>query len=298
MSGKYGNLTRNRRQLQAWLLLFGALALALGSASCESGPQPPQPGTPAFFWGSAKESYRTGDFVRTDEQLQRILATDNATGNEFVARARAWDIVISAGLAQGYMEMADAFEAGARMNRANPTPFRKQVTTLRSYASSAAIEFAEGVHKFIAQNKDPNVVLAFAYPAGSLAQPGGLSKIASGMLVQDSERDLLQTSMLQRGVSQAVCKALDSADNAAKAAEKLKTGEAQVPRNAFLWAAAKMLEQESQLYAPNKLDQPNRFILMAEQALEALKEIPETKDSKALAEKVKKALDKLKKPGV
>jgi vacuolar-type H+-ATPase subunit E/Vma4 len=37
---------------------------------------------------------------------------------------------------------------------------------------------------------------------------------------------------------------------------------------------------------------------MAEQALEALKEIPETKDSKALAEKVHKALDKLKKSGV
>jgi hypothetical protein len=288
-----GTLTRNGLKLQAGLLLFGALALAVASTSCASGPKPPEPGTPAFFWGSARESYRAGDMTRTDEQLLKIMATDN----EFVKRARVWDIVISAGLAQGYSEMADVFEIGARMNRANPTPFRKQVTTERSYASSAAIQFAEGVHK-IALDKDPNVLLAFAFPAGSLTQPAALKKIASGMLVQDSERDLLQSAMLQRGVMQAVCKVLDSADDAAKAAEKLKSGEAQVTREAFLWAAAQMLEQESQLYTPNKLDMPNRFILLSDQALESLKSVPETKDSKALAGKIQKALDKLKKPGV
>jgi hypothetical protein len=196
------------------------------------------------------------------------------------------------------MEMADDFEAGARLNRANPTPFRKQVTTERSAASSAALQFADEVHGFMAKDQDANVVLPFALPPGSLAQPAALKKIGSGMLVQDSERDLLQTAMLQRGVMQAVCKVLDSADDAAKAAEKLKSGEAQVTRDGFLWQTAQMLEQESQLYTPNKLDMPNRFILLSDQALESLKAIPETKDSKALAGKIQKALDKLKKPGV
>jgi hypothetical protein len=280
--------------MRAWLLPLGTLAMAMAATSCASGPVPPEPGTPAFFWGSAKESYRAGDYTRTDEQLQRILASDN----EFAARARAFDIVIAAGIAQGYMDTADAFEAGARMNRANPTPFHKQITTLRSYASSAAIEFAEGVHKLIAKDKEPNLVLAFGYPAGSLVQPGSLSKVASGMLVQDSERDMLQSSMVQRGVLQTVCKVLDSADNPAKAVDILKTGEAQENRNAFLWAVANILDRQSELYSPRKLDQPNRFILMAEQSLEALKEIPETKDSKALSDKVQKALAKLKKNGV
>lgn len=295
MSVTFGNGTQHRRKLQAWMLLFSALAAAVAIMSCAGGPRPPEPGTPAFFWASAKESYKNGDITRTDEQLQRILAGDN----EFVTRARAWDIVISAGLSKGYSEMSDAFEAGARMNRANPTPFRKQVSALRSYASSAAIQVAEGVHQFIAKDKDANVLLAFGYPPGSLALPGSLKKVASGMLVQDSERDLLQAAMLQRGVQQSVCEALDSTDDAAKAAERLKTGEAQVTRDAFLWVAAKSLEQQSQLYLPNKLDLPNRFVLMSEGSLEAIKAIPETKDSKALTEKIQKALDKLKKkPGV
>lgn len=286
--------TRNRLNFQAWLLLLGALALAMACVSCASGPKPPEPGTAAFFWGSAQESYRAGDLTRTDEQLQKILGTDN----EFVPRARVWDMVISAGLAQGYAEMADVFETGARLNRANPTPFRKQVTTERSAASSAALQFADEVHGFLAKDKDPNVVLPFVYPAGSLAQPPTLDKIGKGMLVQDSERDLLQTAMLQRGVGQAVCKVMDSSDDAAKAADKLKSGQGQVTRDAFLWATAQMLEQASQLYTPNKLDMPNRFILLSDQALESLKSIPETKDSKALAAKIQKALDKLKKPGV
>lgn len=293
MSGKIGVLTRRGGKLRAWWLPSVALALAIAGTSCSSGLQPPQPGTPAFFWGSAQESYRAGDFPGTDEQLQRVLAGDN----DFTARARAWDILISAGLAQGHAEMADAFEAGARMNRANPTPFRKQMTNERSFASSAAIQFAGEVHKFIAQARNPNVTLQFGYPAGSLAQPAALGKIASGVMVQDSERDLLETAMLQRGVLQAVCKALDSEDDSAKTAGKLKTGEVLAPRDVFLWAAARMLEQASQLYGRDKMDLPNRFMVLSEAALEALKEIPETKDSKALAGKIQKALDKLKKAG-
>ena len=104
---------------------------------CSSGPQLPQPGTPAFYWAAAKETYRAGDFAKTSENLQRILVSEN----EFSARARAWDAVISSGLAQGYMELADTWEAGARHNRPNPTPFRKQVSTLRALANAAAIQF-------------------------------------------------------------------------------------------------------------------------------------------------------------
>src|ERR1035437_5769735 len=75
-------------------IALATLGLVAAGTSCSSGPQPPQPGTPEFFWAAAKETYLAGDFVKTSEHLQRILAT----GNEFSARARAWDTVISSGL--------------------------------------------------------------------------------------------------------------------------------------------------------------------------------------------------------
>src|ERR1035441_7343179 len=77
-------------------IALATLGLLAAVTSCSSGPQPPQPGTPAFFWAAAKETYRGGDYPKTSEHLQRILASEN----EFTARARAWDTVISGGVAQ------------------------------------------------------------------------------------------------------------------------------------------------------------------------------------------------------
>src|SRR5436305_15158315 len=119
------------------LLLFSAVVGCVATISCSSGPQPPKPGTPEFIWNAAKSTYHSGDFVKTSENLQQLIKTDS----EFSARARPWAIVISAGLVQGYAETADTYEAGARLNHANPMPFRKEASQLRSLASAAAMEF-------------------------------------------------------------------------------------------------------------------------------------------------------------
>lgn len=278
---------RRWRDVAIALSILGLLA---AGTSCSSGPQPPQPGTPAFYWAAAKETYRAGDFLKASENLQRILVSEN----EFTARARAWDTVISAGLTQGYIELADNWEAGARANRPNPTPFRKQVSALRSLASASAIQFTEDIHKVMEVDKDPNLLLAFAYPAGAAAPPAGLKRVAGGILVQDSERDLLQAAMLQRGVLLSVCGAVGSPDDAAAAQEKLKTGEFRVPRDTFLLAAAKSLQEQSELFTSTKLDQPNRLKLLSQEALKALGSIPQTKETKSLTDKIQARLKKAK----
>ncbi|MCX6626454.1 MAG: hypothetical protein NTW28_02315 [Candidatus Solibacter sp.] len=267
---------------------LSALSLLAAGTSCSSGPQPLRPGTPAFYWSAARETYRAGDFLKTSENLQRILTSEN----EFTARARAWDTVISAGMTQGYIELADAWEAGARSNRLDPTPFRKQVTTLRTLASAAAIQFTENAHKLMDANKDPDILLAFGYPAGAAAPPAGLKRMSGGILVQDTERDLLQTAMLQRGVLLSVCGAVGAPDDGAAAQEKLKTGEFRVPRGTFVLAVAKSLQAQSELFTGTKLDQPNKLKLMSQEALEALKSLPPTKETKSLTDKIQARLKK------
>lgn len=269
-------------------IALSTLGLLAAGTSCSSGPQPPQPGTPVFYWSAARETYGAGDFLKTSENLQRILASEN----EFTARARAWDTVVSAGMAQGYIELADTWESGARSNRADPTPFRKQVSALRSLASAAAIQFTEDAHKLMDANKDPNILLAFAYPAGAAAAPVGLKRVAGGILVQDSERDLLQAAMLQRAVLLSVCGAVGSPGDAAAAQEKLKTGEFRVPRDTFVLAAAKSLSDQSELFTGTKLDQPNKLKLMSQEALEAVRSVPQTKETKALTDKIQARLKK------
>jgi hypothetical protein len=119
------------RRLRAVAIALSIAGLVAAGTSCSSGPQPPQAGTPAFFWAAARETWRAGDFLKTSENLQRILATEN----DYTARARAWDTAISAGITQAYIELADAWEAGARANRANPTPFRHFASRSRHCAA-------------------------------------------------------------------------------------------------------------------------------------------------------------------
>src|SRR5262245_46257001 len=95
-----------------------ALATALILTSCAEN-NAPQPGTPAFFWKSARDTYAAGDYTRTMDNLEKICSSQN----DFTARAQPWLLVLTSGSAQGYMDLADSFEAGARSNRANAPAF-------------------------------------------------------------------------------------------------------------------------------------------------------------------------------
>lgn len=279
---------RSRPLFSASPLPILAALVALAATSCSTGPAPPKPGAPGFSWAAAKEAYRAGDFQKADANLVDIIRTDN----EFSARARAWEMVISAGLIQGFSQLSDGFEAGARANRANPTPFRRQVNTLRSYAGAAALQLVETSRAFLEKDKDPNVLLAFEYPGGSAAEPGSLKKAADGILIQDSERDSLPAAMLQRGVLLSVCRAVGSADDPAKTLERFK-GEVLVPREVLLLALAKTLQEQSELFGPNKVDRPTRQKLMCQQALDVLHTIPETNETKALVTKIQTSMKKI-----
>jgi hypothetical protein len=215
------------------------------------------------------------------------------TESEHAAEARAWAAVISAGLAQGYLDAAQAYEAGAKANRPNPTPFRKQVSMLQSLGSATALEFAETTHLLLDKNKDPEVVLAFDYPTGSMSEPANLRKVSAGMLMQDSEAEQLLNAMLQRGVVRAVSQVAGSPEDAAKTLELFKAGEPKVPRPVFLFGLAKSLNDASALYGPTRLDQPQRLRLLCQQALDVLAASPETKDTKALKDKIQAALKKI-----
>ena len=66
---------------------LAGLAIPVATAgltfSCSSSAGP-QPGTPAYFWSAAKETFAASDYVKTSEHLDKILASDN----EYTARAR------------------------------------------------------------------------------------------------------------------------------------------------------------------------------------------------------------------
>jgi len=268
-------------------ILTGTLvstSLMLCSCGGDSGPRE---GTPAFYWAGAKENFAARDYVKTSENLARITATEN----EYTARARTWQLALTSGIARGYQDLADSFEAGARANKSNPAAFRRSTHIYRVEASRYALEFVEAYDKF-QKSKDDPVPLAFPFPTGSAAPVVELTKASAGMVLSQAEVEPAEKRVLSRGVLLGACNAVGAPDDPPKAQELLKSGTLQLPRAAFETAMANALFETGQLYNTRKIDDPDKYKIFCDRALDALKSVPETKATKDLAKKITASLKK------
>jgi len=270
------------------VLAIGALlSVNLALFSCSSS-NAPEPGTPAFYWAAARDTYNAGDYQKTLEHLGNILSTQN----DYVARAQPWMLVLSSGMAHGYMDLADAFDAGSHATHAQVAAFHRQVNTYRGNANTLALQFADTFSKF--QGKDEYVTLAFPYPTGSPTEVVLLSKVSSGALLPEAEIDTAQKRAIERAVLLETCRAAGAKDDPAKALDMLKPGDAKVPRATFIQAMAAALFEKSQLYARNKMDDPDKVKIFCTRAQDALKMTPASRDSEDLDKKIQAALKKSK----
>lgn len=271
-----------------WLVCLLAAAALMVTVSCSGGTALPKPGTPAAYWYDANVSYKAGDFLKTDENLQRIVVNDN----DFTARARVWDMVICGGLAQAYSALADVYEDGARNNRENPAPYRRRANELRKLSGNMTLQLADSMHRLLEQPKEAEVAMAFAFPVGSTEKPQGLTRLGKALFVPENEQAQLLKEMQQRGVVLALCDATGNSGDAAKTQQLFQTPNVKVARDTFLFASAKMMEAGSDVFGSKKLDLPNKLKITLQETQGALNAITPTKDSKALADKIQKTLKK------
>jgi len=251
------------------------------SCSTETGPQP---GSPAFLWNAAKSNFAAQDYVKTAENLDRIVASEN----EYTARAQSWLLVLTSGMIRGYMDFADGLETGIRAKKSDPGNFRKYISNSRATAGRHSLHFAETFMKF-QKGKDDPIPLAFDYPRGSAIPVAELTKAMNGMPLQPTELESGQKRALERAILLETCRAVGAADDTAKAAELFKSGDVKISRATFLTAMGHSLYEQSQLYTPNKMDDPSKVKMFASLASEALKGVPESKQTKELVAKIQKA---------
>jgi hypothetical protein len=268
------------RGMATGILLVSCFALN----SC-SGDNAPQQGTPAFYWAAAKETFAAKDYAKTIEHLENLTATDN----EFTARGRPWLLVMVSGMARGYIDLAQSFDDGSRTNKSNPTEFRRHTNTYRGEANRMALELVEVFDKF-QKGKDDPVPIALPFPTGSAAPVTQLTRAASGIALQPTEIESAEKRTLERGVLLAACQAAGAPEDPAKTQELLKAGTYQVPRAAFVTTMAGTLFEESKLYGSRQIANPDRVKIFCTRALDALKTVPETKQTKELVTKINKSL--------
>jgi hypothetical protein len=232
--------------------------------------------------------------VKTLEHLDKLLADES----EYTARALPWALILTSGTAAGYAELADHYELGGRVNKSDPAAFRRPVSVYRGLANRLSLEFAEKFGK-LAKLKGDTIPLAFGYPKGTAAPVPALTKVASGIVPAPPEAEAAEKRALERGVLLAACRAAGAPGDTARTEQILKSPDkspdATVPRATFEMAMAQDLFNASQLYSPRKLDEPQKLAIFCQRAQEALKSVPESKESKDLAAKIQNALKRAKK---
>ncbi len=268
------------------LSIFVLMGAGLIATSCSSGPEAPKPGTPAFYWSAAKENYAAGDYQKASEHLERLCGMQS----EYQARAQAWDLILTSGMAKSYMEMADYFEYGAHARLGNPGAFRRQASDYRTYASRLALQFAGALSDFQKNNKDQQIALDFAYPEGNSLGSPQLEKIGHGDMPTPEVMDDIRRQHLRTGVLLQTCRAVGFPEDTAKTQAIFKSGKAQVPRETFLLAMANALHEQAQLFSRTKMDEPDRLKMFDMRALDTLKVLPQSKEVAALSTKIQKSL--------
>jgi len=267
-------------------LLAIAAATAGMNFSCSSATAP-EKGTPAYSWAAAKETFAANDYVKTTEHLDKLVASDN----EYTARARPWSLILTSGIIRGNMDVADKLESGVREKKTDPGGFRKYISNSRSTAGRHSLHFAETFMRF-QKGKDDPVSLAFSFPSGSAAPVPELSRASAGMPLQASEIEAAQKRAVERAIMLETCRAAGAPDDTAKALDLFKSGNVQVSRATFLTGMADSLYQQAQLYDRKKQDDPEKLKVFSNLALSALKDVPETKQTKELSEKLQKGMKK------
>ena len=275
------------KRIASVLVLTSAISILL---SCSSGPSAPRTGTPEFYWQSAREVYAKGDYMKTMQHLDNLLAAES----EYTPRALPWVLVLKSGIAEGYMDAADNYAVGARNNKTDPSPFRRQVSDYRNSASQLALQFAEDFAK-LDKIKGDTISLEFAYPRGTAAPVAQFNRVATGIVLTPSETEIAQQRALERGVLLAACRAAGSSNDTAKTEQLLKAGVAAIPRPTFMTAMAETMFRFSQLYVTDKLDQPLKRDALMERAQAALAGVPATKETKDLNARMQAAIKKAKK---
>lgn len=274
---------------------IGITAICVFTVACSSGSgggttatSSIKPGTPEYLWAAAGQTFKNGEFDKTIVNLSKLDANE-----KFAARSQPWHMILAAGMSQGYAELAENYQTGGRANQSATAGFSRLTSQCQSGANSATLDFVEVLHKFMAENKDPEILLAFAAPSGSAAELPEIGKITKGILPGEAEAASIQKAMLRRGVLLNTSAAMGDKDEVAKALEAFKQGDVKIPREMFLRSLAKISYDRAQIYMPKKLDQPKRLQVLYTEALAALSAVPEqTKADKDLVKKIKDDLKK------
>ena len=263
--------------------------VALPFAGCSAGGDGEtadilQPGSPEWYLDAAVMNAERGDFPKALEHL------DNAVGGEGQGAedALVWRTVMTAGLARGHREIAEACKEGIEAKPDQTATLRGPLQQAQRDARQYTIELVEGLGDFEEALAGGDVTLEFPFPSGSSVPSPVLEGVAEGDAVPEQRMADGISDALRRHQILAVAEMVGEGDDANAAQAKFSGGSATVPADQARITIARYLVALSPLFDTQMLNDPKiRAIVLdrAEQWIQPFVE-SEDEDQKATAEEL------------
>lgn len=270
-----------RARLFQSILLIGVLVSLSGC----SGTKAPAQGSPEWLWAAARDAYKIGDIDKTKEHLEKIELRGS---NPYIQRARAWRMVMDAGLGNAHLELAQAHEEGSKNAKVQKTAFLRQRNTHLAEARRHALHLVTAYDALVKEPLTQPIVLEFPFPQGTAQQVTEMDRVYKGLPVSEDQRITMNTKVVNRGAVRAVSAVLTTADDQAGAQNALKEGRAEVPAARFLAATAAALDKAGSIFDRKYLDDSEKLRLFRARALDACKRSLELKPDAPVEAEVKK----------
>ncbi len=238
-------------------------------SSCSSGPQRSSADRWSPRWREAEQLLSEGKIDETLQQIQALLDAEEP----HKTKAAAWKMLVLAGKARGYFELAEAYLAGAEQNPAQFSDFRRAVSRYRSHSRAASLALAQMATDAEQHfGRADTIPLDFPLPPGSTSPSPIIASVKVGRLAPESQLQAAEHYTLRRAVVLTVCEAGRATSEAGDLEKVLETQPAAITKPRLLAVAGKVLYQQADLFATTHLDDPQKHSLLLDlsgQLLEA-----------------------------
>ena len=234
-----------------------ALSLLAAAASCSTATQTAADPW-AARWHEAELIFAAGDF---DETLRRVEKLVEAP-DPYRASAAAWKMLVLAGKARGYFELAEAHQQGAQDNGGHASLLWRVTSTYRSRCrmeSLALAEMALAADQYL--GGADAIGLNFPLPPAAAAASSLVSSVRAGRPIPEGQADAAVQYTIGRAVAMTICEAGGAAGE--RDDTVLCTGQrAVVPKARLLAMLGKVLYEQAELFAESRLDDREKHALM------------------------------------
>ncbi len=263
-----------------------ALVAALVLSSCGGGGQPagPRAGSPEWYWEATVQNYDSGDFPKALEHLSNAASGEG----DIAEKAKVWKTVMTAGLALGHRELAEACKSSMAAKPATASSLTGVLQQAQRDSRQYAIELLEGLGDFEKTLKAGHATLAFPFPSGNSVEAPAIANLSKGDAVPEGQLadGILQT--LRRNQIIAVTEMIGTPGEANAAQAKLAAGPVTPPEPQARLSITTYLVHLSPLFDTQMLNDPKLRKIALDRAEQWLQPCVDSEDEavKAAAEKL------------